>query len=295
MHWPIIWKPVPKKKIPFFNFHYLQACPQPVDPTIVWGTQVPAQPFTEYSRECARRCKALISPAHVLLQAVGHALQQHPVVNRRVVGRRIHDFRNVNVRMMTYDRQQNEVDILLLRDADSLSLKQIARTLWENQLSVTAGETTDHEDKALLRSRLPGPLLGWGVRAFLYLDSKFNLPKLDRIDRTACSPVVVNYLAFAGAPPMRTYKPSKYPHESSTVSITMGRTEEVPVVRDGKVETEKVAPLFVRADHRIVSAYELGEFIQTLRTLLAHPAEMDRAVAEQGTDQDQAGAVGEAA
>ena len=275
MQWPLADKPIPSDQVPFYNLHYLYGCRPPADPTIVWGTDVPAEQLNQYVRTRNRDSKTLISVAHVLVQAVGRALRQHPHMNRRVVGKRIFDFRNVNVRMMTYNRQQNEVEVLLIRNVDSLSLERVARILWKNQHRGAAGDTMDHADKAWLRSRFPGPLLGWIIRSYLFLDSHFNLPKVDRIDRIACSPVLVNYLAFGGAPPMRGYKPSNYPHESSTLSVTMGRVERRPVIENGEVVVGQVAPLFVRADHRIASAYHLAQFTQTIRQLLADPAQME--------------------
>lgn len=290
MQWPLARKPIPTRQIPFYNLHYLQACPRPTDPTIVWGTEVPAQPLNQFLRERNRGAKTLLSPAHLLVQAVGRALRRHPALNRRVVGRRIFSFREVNVRAMTYNRQQNEVDILLLQNVDLLSLEHIARVFWKSQLSVASGEASDHSDKARLRNWLPGPLLGWMLRAFLFLDSKFNLPKVGRIDRTACSPVIVNYLAFSGAPPMRAYKASNYPHDSSTLSVTMGRAERAPVICDGEVKVGHVAPLFVRGDHRIASAYEIGQFTETLRRLLADPAQMDTTTINNNTGDSAAAA-----
>jgi chloramphenicol O-acetyltransferase len=275
MHWPLARKPRPISETPFYNLHYLYGCDRPADPTMVWGTEVSAEELSRYVRERNRNSKILFSQAHVLVQAVGRALRRHPELNRRIVGHRIYDFRDVNVRMMTYNRRQKEVEVLLIRNVDSLSLERIARILWKNQHRAASGDTLDYLDKAWLRRHFPGPLLGWMVRAYLYLDSKFNLPKIDRIDRIACSPVLVNYLAFSGAPPMRTYKPSNYPHESSTLSVTMGRIEQVPVVKNGQVEVGQVAPLFVRADHRIANAYQLAQFTETVRRLLTNPSGME--------------------
>ena len=160
MHWPLAPKPIPASQIPFYNLHYLYGCRPPADPTIVWGTEVPAEQLKQYVRQRNRSSKTLISLAHVLVQAVGRALKHHPELNRRIVGRRIYDFRDVNVRMMTYNRQQNEVEVLLIRNVDTLSLERIARILWKNQHRAASGDTTDHADKAWLRSRFPGPLVG---------------------------------------------------------------------------------------------------------------------------------------
>lgn len=284
MHWPLASKPIPLRQIPFYNLHYLYGCRSPADPTIIWGTDVPARRLNEYIRVRNCNSKTLISTAHILAQSVGRAMKRHPRLNCRVVGRRIYPFRDVNLRMMTYNRRHDEVEVLLLRNVDSLSLERIARILWKYQHRAASGNTLDHKDKSWLRRWFPGPLLGWIVRAYLYIDSTFNLPKVDRIDRIACSPVLVNYLAFPGAPPMRAYKPSSYPHESSTLSVTMGRVEQLPVARNGTVEVEPVAPLFVRADHRIASAYQLAQFADTIRQLLMNPAQMEGAGTVEGDD-----------
>jgi hypothetical protein len=275
MQWPLVSKPVPRAQVPFYNLHYLHGCRRPADPTIVWGTDVSVQPLAEYVRDRNTTSSTIISMAHVLVQAVGRALKQYPALNRRIVGKRIYDFRDVNVRMMTYDRRCGEVEVLLLRNVDTMPLERIARILWKHQQRAADGRTMDHVDKSWLRRAFPGPLLGLVLRTYLWLDNHFHLPKVGRIDRIACSPVLVNYLAFSGAPPMRTYKPSSFPHESSTLSVTMGRAEYRPVVRDGAVVADQVAPLFVRADHRIANAYVLGQFTEKLRELLANPAGME--------------------
>ena len=282
MRWPLTPKPIPANEIPFYNLHYIQGCRRPADPTIVWGTEVPAEAMKDYVRDCNRNSKTLISLAHVLVQSVGRALKKHPEMNRRMVGRRIREFRNVNARMMTYNRHQNDVEVLLIRNVDSLSLERIARILWKNQHRSAKQDSTDHFDKSWLRRYFPGPLLGWVLRSYLYLDSKFSLPKVDRIDRMTCSPVLVNYLAFSGAPPMRTYKPSSYPHESSSLSVTMGRVEKRPVVRNGQIVVGEVAPLFVRADHRIASAYQMAQFAESIRQFLMNPQAMEQPRAEPG-------------
>src|SRR5262249_58980197 len=74
----------------------------------------------------------------------------------------------------------------------------------------------------------------------------------------------VNYLGFPGAPPMHGFKPSCLPLNAYSVNVTMGPSEPRPVVADGQVVIRKQAPLFVRADHRMVNAYETANFINTL-------------------------------
>jgi hypothetical protein len=81
----------------------------------------------------------------------------------------------------------------------------------------------------------------------------------------------VNYLGFPGAPPMHSFKPSCLPMSSYSVSVTMGPSERRPAVRGDAVVVRTEAPLFVRADHRMVNAYEAAEFVSTLRGHLLNP------------------------
>ena len=74
---------------------------------------------------------------------------------------------------------------------------------------------------------------------------------------------------------MRMYKPSKFLDETSLLSVTMGRIEEMPVVRDGQVVARRVAPLFVRADHRVTDAQHLSHFVGRLRESLENPKSLE--------------------
>jgi hypothetical protein len=274
MEWPLASSPVKLKEIPFYNLHYLFACGNPADPNMVWGTDVEAEGLESYLKLRNAGSKSLVTVGHVLVQAVGRALARFPQLNRRVVGRRIYSFRETNVRMMAYNKKRGEVEVVLIRNADRLGLERIARTLWKYQYHSLKDTSPDHVDKEALRW-WPAPVLRWMIGTYLWLDRHFRLPKVGRIDRISNAPVLVNYLAFSGAPPMRAYKPSHFPDESSHLNVTMGRIEPRPVVRGQTVVVRRLAPLFVRADHRLADPYLLGQFLNTLCTFLADPAQME--------------------
>jgi len=274
MHWPLTSPPVSPAEIPFYNLHYLHACDTPSDPTILWGTQIDAEALESYVRERNGSGGPLISAAHVLVQAVGRALEEHPRLNSRVVGHRIYRYRDVNVRIMVYDKRRNETDVLLIPGADRMPLADIARIVWGSQCQSAGGALPMDRDKQRIR-RLPGALFRWILRAYLWLDRNFRLPGVGRIDRLSHAPVLVNYLSFPDAPPMRLYKPSKYPDESSHLSLTMGRIEEMPVVHEGEICVRRTAPLFVRADHRLADPYLLARFLSTLCKHLSHPEALE--------------------
>jgi len=270
MQWSTEAAAIPPADIPYFNLHYLYASPPPVDPTLIWGTEVEVDRLTAFLNEANAQSRVLLSPAHVLMQAVGRTLADFPQLNCRVIGRRIHRFRTVNVRTMIYNRRLGDVDVVIIKDADRVSLERLARRMWKRQTQAIKQDSLSHQ----IARRLPAFLLRWCVRTYFWLDRHFRLPET-RLNHISGAPVLVNYLGFAGAPPMRMYKPSKHPDDSSHLSITMGKSEARPVVRDGRVVVRSVAPLFVRADHRITDAYVLAQFLNKLCARLTHPAQID--------------------
>src|SRR5947207_3225956 len=177
MHWPVERQPIPPAELPYFNLHYLYGCSTPSDPTMIWGTEVDADGLTDYIRRRNEASSVLISPAHVLLQAVGRALARFPHLNCRVIRRRIHRFREINVRAITYDPRRREVEIVLLKNAHELSLEQIARLLWKNQRKSAKGDSLEHADLRLIR-QVPNFLLRYGLKAFIWAERNLRLPSI---------------------------------------------------------------------------------------------------------------------
>ncbi|QDU98652.1 2-oxo acid dehydrogenase subunit E2 [Lignipirellula cremea] len=274
IEWPLESKPVPQADLPYFNLHYLYGCKTPSDPTIVWGTEIDVTGMQAFLREQNKTSRILLSPAHLLLQAVGRNLAKFPRLNSRVVGNRIYRFRETNVRTMIYNKELGEVDVVMLRNAPQLSLERIARLMWKYQRQAVKRDTQDHTDRRIQKQWWPRPLLALAVKTYFWLDSRFKLPKM-RFDRLSSAPVLVNFLGFSGAPSMTMYKPSSYPDESSNLSVTMGRIEKKPVVRGGEVVVRPMAPLFIRIDHRLADAFVLAQFLSAISDSLNDPAVME--------------------
>ncbi|MCH5374208.1 MAG: 2-oxo acid dehydrogenase, partial [Planctomycetes bacterium] len=115
MHWPLVSPPVPRRDIPLYNLYYLHTSEvgQP-DPTMLWGTDVEVAGMQAYLRQQNQSSPVLISTAHVLVRATAVALATHRELNRRVVGRRVYGYRQINVRMAFQNPRRAEVDVDLL-------------------------------------------------------------------------------------------------------------------------------------------------------------------------------------
>jgi hypothetical protein len=263
-----------------WQLYYLSACRTAGDPTMVWGTEVPMRGLEQYVRAANADSPVLISPAHLLLKAVALAMRKYPRFNRRIIGGRVYEYRDVNVQLSLFNVRQHEVEVLLLERADERPLVELARELWRYSQQAARAQLP-HFGRPTVYDLLPRLVVRWCLPLHLWLFNRFNWPVTSFWQREHRSAVLVNYLAFKGAPPMRAYKPSRFPTDATPFSVTLGPTEPRAVVVENQVAVEPSAPLFVRGDHRLVDAHDLGLFTAMVREHLADPAAMDRAADSQ--------------
>ena len=283
IYWPTTTGSVPLDELGWVNAAYLGTAAPRCDPTIVWGTTVDTSSLEQFIRDQKQQTGVMVSFAHVLLRAVTESIHRHPRLNRRVIGRRVFQYDGVHVTMPMLETRSGEVNVVYLRNAENLSLTDIAQRLWEKARDSAVNASRNQRinksgswmEKAKRR-----------IARFLYLQTVhrlawfgFGLTNRIRIPTVAFEDMnganaFVNYLGFPGAPPMTSYKPSLLPTNSFAVSVTMGATEQRPVVEDGNVVVRPQAPLYIRVDHRLVNGHQTASFVSTLRNLLLNPAEL---------------------
>ena len=74
---------------------------------------------------------------------------------------------------------------------------------------------------------------------------------------------------------MLNFKPSSLPMNSAALTVTMAAPEWRAVVVDGKVVAQRVSPLFVKVDHRLVHSHEIAAFIKTLCGYMLDPQRLN--------------------
>jgi hypothetical protein len=271
MEWPLKYPPVPSSETPTWSLYYQAACPTPADPTIIWGTDVPTAKLTSFLHRVNVNGDVLISPAHVLIWAVGHCLAKHPEFNRRILHRRLYEFKQVNI-LMPAQGGKHGPEVCLLTEVDRKPLSQIARELWRHSRDLAKGTSASQRDEWIFRA-IPGPLRGLLFRLMIRGSNWVNWPAALWGHRTLRAGTMINYLGQRGAPPMRFFKASRFPNDTATLNVTMGPTQT-------DAGQEPAAPLIVRADHRVVDAYQLGQFVGDLRAYLSDPAALEDSIRE---------------
>jgi hypothetical protein len=275
MKWPLSFRPIPDHELPLFNLFYLHGSKAgPVDPTIVWGTEIDADTLEAFLRERNRHGKVLITPVHALIRATALAFEQFPEFNVRVVGRRVYKFREVNIRMAFLHRYRQEVDLMVIGPEFLISLDKIALRVWDHILQAGRGKLARDRDVVRLRI-FSGFWMRRIFRIYEFLDRHFPLPVVGRLDGTRNSCATINDLSFSGAPPLQSYKPSRFPSPNDSLNLTMGAAEKKVLERNGQFISVNIISLFVRADHRLVDAHQLGRFVGCVRDLMNNPERLN--------------------
>lgn len=267
---------VPLQDVPLTNQLYLQTTPRGSDPSIVWGTSVDMTGITEFLAERNRTSQAILTPAPILYRAVGLALRKFPDFNRRLFGKRAYEFDEINI--LTPVRLPNrEMAVVLVRDVDQQSYEELALNMWRTQQSLRKQASQPEGTEGLFR-RLPAFVSHAIMRSMIWMSNNFLLPMNTYNANLRGAPVLVNYLGFSHAAPLTSFKPSRFGSTCSMLNVTLGPTNESAVVVDGQVAVRPIANLFVRGDHRLVDAHQIGRFAQELRIILGDPVSYERSL-----------------
>jgi hypothetical protein len=268
MHLPLKDRPLLDEDVPFFHECYTHTTNDSSEGTMVWGTQVDMTSLREYLKDWNSSNDTLLTPMTILAHAVGLALQKHPAANCRILGTRIYRFTEQNVVLPIQTKVGPR--LILLRRVDERSYREIATELLEvvtstitNTMKISFGEK--------VARRLPSMLRGLGVRTLLWLSNRIRLPIIPITQHLVAAPVIINHFGFSGAPPLLSYKPSRFGSHALLLNVTLGPTHPQPVVRDGAVVIRPISGLFVRGDHRTMDGGQLAGFVRTIVEILEDP------------------------
>lgn len=282
MYWATHKKPTPLSEIGWINTTYLGSTTLRCDPMLIWGTTVDVEEMDSFLEVQRKQHRTFLTPAHLLVRAVAESLNQHPEVNRRVIGKKVYQYEDVHIVMPMLQTSTGEVDCVFMRNAADYSLNDVVNYFWEAARNKALNVVEENK-----REKQSSNWKNWFVQLGRRLRLSWILHTCSlgfAVGNRLRGPTIwpwqqglnhagafVNYLGFSGAPPLIAHKPSSLPMNSYSVAVTMGPTEPRPVVIDDQVVIRKQASLFVRLDHRMVNGNQSAAFINTLRGYLSDP------------------------
>jgi len=268
---PDLGPPIPYRDMGPYNYLYLVGCKTPSDPTIVFGTEVSMQTAEEGIAASRGAGPVPVTPLHLLLKATAAALDDAPELSARIVGGHVRRDLSRHALVPVRDQRRNCTRMVTIFDVDQKTLPQLAQETWEQLIAVNREDARDDGLHLPIPSRpffLAKVLHRVVMRSYIFLTNRFGLAGRKRHRDLTAPSVLVNYLGSADLPPLRAFKPSRFPTESCPLSVTMGAARPEAVVADGEVVTRPMAPLFVRADHRIADLFEIGRFAGLVKAQL---------------------------
>lgn len=269
---PLHTRPVRDHEIPFINACYDYTATDASDTTMVWGSQVDTTPLFDFLGRINARSSVIVGSAAILARTVALALGRHECANSRLVGSRVYGFNERNIVMPI--QTPCGAALTLLRKVDQMSYEQIAIRLLDD---LVHGRDVDSDlnRTAWFTKRLPVSLRRPTVRWLLWAANHFRLPITPPSQHLTAAPVLVNHFAFPKAPPLLSYKPSRFGSRAMLINVTLGPAHSQPIVVGEGVEIRPMAGLFVRADHRTMEARQLAEFVGSIIEILSDPGRHD--------------------
>ena len=155
-----------------------------------------------------------------------------------------------------------------MRYQSSHSFHDFCKHVNEEILIQRSGTKTYADKEFDFFTRLPRPLLNLGVKLFTLVDYYNFLPK-SFIENDGLYASVV--LANLGSLKMDPGYHHLYEWGNCPIFITAGQIQDVPLVQDGVVESQKVLPLRLTYDERIGDGLSAKVAIDRLVEILENP------------------------
>lgn len=241
----------------------------PNDPQIYGVVEVRARPLLAFI-DAARRQNVHITPTHLVGRALGHALEQVPSLNVRLVGGRAVPRSSIDVFFITALAGGRELSGVKIGDINRKSAASVASELSQESQRLREGSGAGLERAKAAMEHVPRPFLRLGIRlaAWAVGERGWNLPALG-LTATPFGSAMVSSVGMLGLPTGFSPLVSLY---HVPILILAGEISEQPVVVDGRVEPQPILPITATVDHRYVDGSDLGQALAAFRAYLQAPA-----------------------
>lgn len=243
----------------------------PTDPQVYGNQEIDMHAAMLYAEQLTRSTGAKVTATHMVVRAVALALGKYPDANAIIRLNRIYRRRDVNIFcQVAIPGEKPDLSGTVIRKADTKSPAEIARELSQQARAVRRGE-----DKVVARTRqtlnvIPTFLSRAVFEAIGFLQYDLNLdlralglPK-DPFGSAMVTSVGSLGISHAWAPLV--------PMSRVPIVVALGKVEDKPVVREGKVVVRPVCTIGATFDHRIMDGLLAGKLSEAVTEYLADPA-----------------------
>ena len=236
---------------------------------VYYDAWVEAEPLERFLASARKACGADIT--HAVVAAAGIALAATPCMNRFVSNGRMYQR---NARSLTFSlkrerlRREAQLSTVKLRFEDGETFPGWCDRVNASIAEERSGRTTRADREYAWLDQLPGPLLRLAARCVMALDRVGLLPGFF----LEADPLFTSiFVANLGSIGMGAGYHHLFEYGNCPLFITVGRTEERPATREGRVEMRAMLHLRFTYDERIEDGLNARYGIDRIVKVLTEP------------------------
>ena len=215
------------------------------------------------SREEGKR----ITMTHMVAAATGRAIgwdipEMNAFVKRGTLVQREEVIVTVAVNM----HGGKEMTSVKLYDAHKKTVFEIADEIRDRVSKARSGANNDTMDKKSFLAKIPWPFRRMAFLLFRFITNTLGFQiKSMGLGHNAFGSILLSNIGSHG---LSTGLAALFPGSKLPAVLVMGKEEDKPVVRDGKIVIRKILPLTGTFDHRIMDGYHGGMLAHHIKRYL---------------------------
>lgn len=249
---------------------------------VFYDLEIDAAPIKAYVKEAREVFHTDMT--HCLVGAIAIGLIKAPEMNQFSMGHRLYQRKG---RWITFSMKRQKgnkrakIATVKSEIPEGLTFRELCEHLQASIGEQRSDKVTYHDKEYNLLTKLPTPILGMGVNIVKAFDTLNLLPgSFIEGDALYTSAFVANL----GSIGMKTAYHHLYEWGNCPLFIMAGKTEQKPVVIDGKVEIKEVLPLRITYDERIDDGLTANDGLKAVQAALEDPYRYLGCLKEDGSD-----------
>ncbi|NOZ07969.1 MAG: dehydrogenase [FCB group bacterium] len=231
-----------------------------------------AEAYIKEQRSAGKR----ITMTHLFTTALARTIAFHvPEMNAYVRRGRLVPHQDVVVMIAVNAGGGTEMTSIKIRKAHQKTVFEIAEEIRKKAHKVRQGTENKVMQNKNILVRIPWPFRNFVVSALRFITIGLGLElRAFGFTHDAFGSILLTNIGSHG---LSTGMAALFPGSNLPAVIIMGKAEEKPVVREGKIVVRKILPVSGTFDHRIVDGYHGGKLAAALIDFLQKPTALGKA------------------
>lgn len=252
------------------------------DPSVYGLLEIDMTSALQYMGEIEKKQGVKITPGHMVGKAIAQVLKKRPEINGFISFSKIFErqsvdlFYQVNIPGEDPDPiRKATLSGTVIRNAEGLSVWEIARQLKEKAHKVRTHQDPENESALKMMRLVPWILMRWvlNITSFFNYDLNLDLRWLGIPSDPFGSVMITNVgslgIEFAWAPLI--------PYTRVPLLLSLGKIHERPIVIEGKIVARPILYIGVTFDHRMMDGVHAAMMSQHFKECFENPWKMFQA------------------